>query len=306
MVDNAHPHFSESFHLLADEERETEGRVLAGLARHFAEFAGTPRQAYDAMTAKTPIVDGVTTEELTDGHHGWWVRPPEAPRDRAILLIHGGAYLVGSARAYRGLASQIASRAGVATFVLDYPLAPEHPFPAAYDSVVAACRWLVTQGVEQLALVGDSAGGGLALAALSVGDVSARVASVVVLSPWVDLALQGASLSDPATRDPIFKAPMLAGAVATYLADADPRDGRASPLYAVPERLPPIAIQVGTEELLLDDARRYAAAAAAKGGTVQLDIFDGLHHVFQRAVSELPSAGRALDRAAAFMSRHWE
>ena len=299
----------ESRHALSDDERQTEQVVLSAIHQLFAGFAGSRREAYDAMTAQTPIADGVTST-LVNQHEarGWWVRPAGAPVDRAILFLHGGAYMLGSAEAYRGFASQIAARAGVAAFVADYPLAPEHPFPAAYEAAVAARRWLATQGIAQIALVGDSAGGALALAALGKPETNApAVASIVVFSPWIDLGLIGPSFANPDTHDPIFQPELLAGAAATYLGAADPRDGRASPLYAVPDELPPLAIQVGADELLLDDARRYAAAAAAapNGGEVRLDVFEGLHHVFQRSTQELPSARLALDDAAGFMARHW-
>ena len=292
--------FIETRHPLPEDERQIEQSVLAGIGQHFATFVGTMRQSYDAMTAQTPIADGVGLEFVDDdGVQGWWVRPAGARRDRAILFIHGGAYMLGSAEAYRGFASQLAVRTGVPAFVLDYPLAPEHPFPAAYDASVAARRWLGTQGITQIALAGDSAGGALALAALrGAEDDPAAIAAVVVFSPWVDLTLSGQSFSDPATHDPIFKRPVLSGAAEKYLAGTTAEDGRASPLYAVPDRLPPLAIQVGTDELLLDDAVRYAKAASAKGGEVRLDIYEGLHHVFQRSTEQLASARRALDAAA--------
>ena len=301
------PHMHENRHALSHDERRIEQAVLAALADHFASFVGSRREAYDAMTAQTPCADGVAFQRVDETQvHGWWARPKAAPDDRAILFLHGGAYMLGSAEAYRGFVSQIAVRAGVAAFVLDYPLAPEHPFPAAYDAVVGASLWLRSQRIAQLALVGDSAGGGLALAALSHYPRHApRVASVVVFSPWVDLALAGASFTDPNTPDPIFQPAALQAAAATYLDGADPHDGRASPLYAVPDMLPPLAIQVGSNELLLDDARRYAAAAAASGGKVQLDIFEGLHHVFQRSTDALPQARAALDAAGSFLSSHW-
>ena len=300
-------HFQETVHTLSDDERGAEQGVLAALGVHFANFVGSRREAYDAMTAQTPFADGVAFERVDDAQlQGWWVRPHAAPRDRAMLFLHGGAYMLGSAEAYRGFVSQIAARAGVAAFVLDYPLAPEHPFPAAYDAVVAASRWLSGRGIEQLSLVGDSAGGGLALAALRHGQGRApKVASAVVFSPWVDLALSGASLADPHTLDPIFQPSVLQAAAATYLDGADPRDSRASPLYDIPPTLPPLAIQVGSNELLLDDARRYAAAAATRGGKVQLDVYEGLHHVFQRSTEKLRSARVALDAAGSFIATHW-
>jgi monoterpene epsilon-lactone hydrolase len=307
MMKQSVPGLVETRHELPAAERDIEAGVLSGIHRHLAGFTGTMRDAYDAMTASTPIAPGVSLVAVDQAPApGWWVRPTDAPEAKAILFLHGGAYMVGSAQAYRGFASQVAVRAGVAAFVLDYPLAPEHPFPAAYDIVVAALGWLATEGISQVALVGDSAGGALALAALSgVGEEAPAIASVVVFSPWTDLALTGASFLDPETYDPIFQRPLLTGAANTYLAGADARDGRASPLHALPDVLPPIAIQVGADELLLDDARRYAAAAAAQRGEVRLDVYEGLHHVFQRSVEELPSARRALDATAAFITRHW-
>lgn len=289
-------------HALPRDEQQIEKAVLTAVGQLFASAKGTLRETYDAMIAQTPVADGVALQQIDDRNvRGWWVRPTGAPTDRAILFVHGGAYGLGSAKAYRGFASQIAVRAGVAAFALDYPLAPEHPFPAAYEATVAARRWLESQGVKHIALSGNSAGGALALAAMNAPSVAA----VAVFSPWTDLALTGASSTNPESYDPIFQRPVLEGAAKTYLGGADPRDPRASPLYDLPAALPPLAIQVGSDELLLDDARRYAAAAAKKGGEVSLEIFDGLHHVFQRSTEELPSARRALDNVAVFLSRHW-
>ncbi|MGF6266252.1 monoterpene epsilon-lactone hydrolase [Paraburkholderia youngii] len=293
-------------HRLSDDDRKAAASVLKRTQRLFAEFGGASREAYDAMTAQTPIADGVDLErvEIAD-IKGWWVRPESAVAGRAILFLHGGAFVLGSAAGYRGLASQIAVRAGIDTFVLDYPLAPEHPFPAAFDAAIAALRWIAQSGIRDIALVGDSAGGGLALAALGAdGGGSMNVACVAAFSPWLDLALTGPSSRSEETRDLVLTRPILADAAAAYLGPADVADRRASPLYHVPEHLPPIAIQVGTDELLLDDALRYAAAAAQRGNTVQLEVYEGLHHVFQRSTDELASARDALDRVAEFILQH--
>ena len=298
----------ETRHPLMAAERAMEQTALAAIGAHFAGFSGSMREAYDAMGAMTPIASGVTTE-IVESHDvdGWWVRPDGALEGRAILFIHGGAYMLGSAKSYLGLASQLAVRAGTAAFVLDYPLSPENPFPAAPDAVAAALPWLRSQGFTEIAVVGDSAGGALALAAIAMASpATPDIASAVVFSPWTDLTLSGASFLDPQTYDPIFKPVILATAAEKYLAGAVPRDGRASPLHALPENLPPIAIQVGGDELLLDDSRRYATAAAAKGGKIRLEIYDGLHLVFQRSTEELPSARNALDAAARFLSDHWK
>ena len=297
----------ETRHVLSGAERQIEQTVLAEIHGLFANPTGNQRETYDTMISRTPIVDGVTLEAIDrDGIRGWWVRPTGAPGDRAILFLHGGAYMLGSAEAYRGLASQVAVRTGVAAFVADYPLAPEHVFPAAPEAAAAVRRWLSSQGVSQVALVGDSAGGALALSLLGdAATTSPSIAAVAVFSPWHDLAMTGASFGSPDIHDPIFQPETLAGPASAYLAGADPKDGRASPLYAVPEVLPPLLIQVGGDEILLDDARRYAQAAADKGGEVRLDIFEGLHHVFQSATKDLPSARRALDTVATFLNRHW-
>ena len=298
----------ETRHPLSDDERQIEQDVVAEIHRLFPNPDADPREAYDTLiAARSPIADDVTLEAVDrDGVRGWWVRPSGASSDRVILFLHGGGYMLGSAKAYRGPASQVAVRAGVAAFVADYPLAPEHVFPAAPEAATAVRRWLGRQGVSQVALVGDSAGGGLALSVL--GDAtttSPTIAAVAVFSPWLDLAMTGASLVSPDIHDPVFRPEMLAELAKVYLAGANPEDGRASPLYAVPDALPPLLIQVGGDEILLDDARRYARAAADKGGEVRLEIFEGLHHVFQNATRDLPPARRALDAVATFLSRHW-
>ena len=294
-------------HSLSEGDRDAARAAIARMQRHFNEFNGTMREAYDAMTAQTPVADGVGLESIGQADvEGWWIRPRSAPAHRAILFLHGGAFVLGSATGYRGFASQIAVRTGVDTIVLDYPLAPEHPFPAAHDAVLAALRWLATCGIREVALIGDSAGGGLALAVLGGEERRAlNIASVAAFSPWVDLAFTGPSFHSEATQDPVLTRPVLADAAAAYLGAADPSDGRASPLYAIPGRLPPIVLQVGTDELLFDDARRYAAAAAEQGNTVQLEVYEGLHHVFQRSTHELASARDALDQVARFISRNW-
>ncbi|MBU9384175.1 alpha/beta hydrolase fold domain-containing protein [Burkholderia gladioli] len=223
------------------------GHGAAALLSHRRQFKGSMRELYDALSAQTLIAAGVDTERV-DGPevHGWWVRPPACPADRAVVFLHGGCYLLGSAEAYRGLASQLAASAGMAAFVPDYPLASEHPFPAASVAAARVLDWLAERSVARLALAGDSAGGAPALGMLHAPRARERVASVVVFSPWVDLAFEGASFHGPATHDPVFQKPMPTQAVSAYLGGADPRHPLASPLYGLPEWLPPLAIQVGT------------------------------------------------------------
>jgi acetyl esterase/lipase len=229
------------------------------------------------------------------------------PNESAILYLHGGGYVMGSAAAYRGFASQIAARARTAVFVLDYPLAPENPFPAAYEATLAAAQWLGNLGIEQLALAGDSAGGGLALSALASMTKRSDLPSLkagVVFSPWTDLSLSGATITDPSIHDPLMARDFLADCAAKYLGYTPARDSLASPLFGVVTGLAPIYIQVGGEELLRDDATRYAFCARQEGVQVRLEVWAGLHHVFQLNVVELESSRIALERVADFLHSH--
>jgi len=241
----------------ADRDRERELR--ARFAQFWRTATGDRRTMYDTFTAATPFAEGVSSEKVeTASVRGWWVRPSVAERDGAILYLHGGGYIAGSAKAYRGLASQLASRTRRPVFVLDYPLAPEATLPAAPDAVMAAFEWLRASGSERIALVGDSAGGGLALATLArlvhTSRPSAAIAGVV-FSPMVDLAFTGASMRDAHIEDPLLTYEALQAAARMYLGGADSRDPLASPLFGDLSRLPPLLIQVGTDERLLDERR---------------------------------------------------
>jgi len=291
---------------LADAERERE----AALRRHFADFwageTGEPRAIYDRFVAASPRTGDVSTEDVSAGEvHGWWVRPRSAGAGQAILFLHGGGYVQGSAAAYRGFVSQIVSRAGIPAFVIDYPLAPEASLPAAPQAALAAWRYLVDQGYDRIAIVGDSAGGGLSLVTLQQfarrSEGPAPIAGVV-FSPWTDLAFTGASMTDPAVVDPLIGYDYLQDCARTYIGGYAPSDPLASPLYGAMPGLPPLLIQVGTDERLLDDSRQFAARAAAAGVPVELEIWEGMHHVFQLDVAHLESSRTALDRAARFLA----
>ncbi|WP_058960821.1 alpha/beta hydrolase [Type-E symbiont of Plautia stali] len=288
-------------HPLTEHDRLQVQQSLAEQQAHREHFSGTMREYYDEMSAETPLEADVHLEHVADS--GWWLHPQEARTEQVIVFIHGGAYMLGSAQAYRGFASQLAVRTGYSTFVLDYPLAPEHPFPAAPDRVIEILNGLVDSGIEHIALVGDSAGAALSLVALQHPQLVQKIRAAVLFSPWTDLTFSGASFNDPNTRDPIFQPSILRDAAAAYLQGASAEDQRASPLFAQYRQLPPLMIQVGTEELLLDDATRLAAHFAEQGGEVQLDIYQGMHHVFQRDI-RLDAARHALDIAARFIRQH--
>ncbi|CAN5123165.1 N/A [soil metagenome] len=276
-----------------------------------ADLGPGGRTAFDELMAKTPAADDVSYEEaIVGGIAGWWCRPADADPDVAILYLHGGAYVVGSAQAYRHFAGQIAARARAAVFVADYSLAPERPFPAAVDDAGAAYRGLVGVGASRIAIVGDSAGGGLALATATRMSTAARdgtvtrPAAIVALSPWTDLALTGDSINTRAKHDPLLTRDALERARILYLGEHDPTDSNASPLYGVLTGLPPLMLHVGEDEILLDDARRYAERVEAAGSGAELNIWKGMVHVFPANIALLHAAREALDGVGEFLRRN--
>jgi acetyl esterase/lipase len=287
-------------------ERERERALRDRFARFWSSASGGPRTVYDAFIAASPVAGGVSLEPArAGGIRGWWVRPAQAEPGQAILFLHGGGYGLGSAEAYRGFVSQIVSRSGIPALIIDYPLAPEATLPAAPASALAALRWLAGRGFGRIAVVGDSAGGGLALvtmAELARHAEGATPVAGVVFSPWTDLAFTGASMTDPAVEDPLITQDYLQGCARNYLGAVEATDPLASPLFGDLRGLPPLLIQVGTDERLLDDSRQYADRAAQAGVPVTLQIWQGMHHVFQLDVAHLDSSRAALDRAARFLA----
>jgi epsilon-lactone hydrolase len=289
-----------------DDDDIAAGRALrAEFARFWSTEQGEPRAVYDRFIAATHIAADVTAEHVTtDPGPGLWVRPVDAAPDRAVLFIHGGGYGLGSAQAYTGLVSQIAARTGVGVFALDYPLAPESQVPEALDLATATLSRLCSTHAA-VAIAGESAGGGLALAtAQKAAREQPNVVAVAAFSPWTDLSLSGASVREHAIGDPLLDPAYLRDSAAAYLGSATPDDPRASPLFGVVEGLPPLLIQVGSDEILLDDSRRFADAVENAGGTVILEVWQGMHHVFQLNIEQLVSARRALDSAGKFLSTH--
>ena len=232
---------------------------------------------------------------------GFWARPSSARPREVLLYLHGGWFNWGTAAAYRNLVGQIAARADVEAFIPDYRLAPEHPhpFPAAVDDVQAAYRGLVDEGSERIAVVGDSAGGNLALVLLSLTKESGtRPLAGVALSPITDLTLGGSSWETRAEADPYFVRPQAESLVRAYLGDAEPTDPRASPLQGRLEGLPPIRVHVGDDEVLLDDSRSYVERAVAAGVDARLDVFPEMQHDFQISAGHAPEADDAIRKLA--------
>ncbi len=269
------------------------------------------RPVFNDIMQHTPVAAGTIFEaDTVGGVPGQWCRPA-APKASAgtVLFIHGGAFVMGSSASHRNLVSQLVARTGAEFFVLDYRLAPEHPFPAAVDDTLAAYQGLVAGGKQHVALCGDSAGGNLALVALAHFAVAATAAvpapsAALVFSPWTDLALASPSMQTRAEADPIFTPDALASFAQHYLQGQDPLAAQASPVYGALAGLPPIQIHVGDAEVLLDDSVRYAAQAQATGVTAELHLWEGLPHGFAANVTDLLGASQALDLGAAFLANH--
>jgi acetyl esterase/lipase len=263
------------------------------------------RAGLDAMAAMNPLPADIQCSKIdVSGVPGEWFNAPGADSSRVVLYLHGGGYVIGSIDSHRELVARRSRASGARALAIDYRMAPEHPFPAAVDDAVAAYRWLLAQGVAPagIAIAGDSAGGGLTLAAL-VALKQAGVplpAAGVCFSPWVDLEGIGESMTARDALDPMVHKDGLVAMASMYLHGADPRTPLAAPLYADLSGLPSLLIQVGTAETLFDDSTRIAARARAAGVDVTLEECNDMFHVFQ-VFAMLPEARAATDRAGAFI-----
>jgi len=256
-----------------------------------------------------PIPPDVRIEPVdAGGVPGAWVSVPGAVDDRVLFYLHGGGYGVGSIKTHTEMVSRMCRASGSRALVIDYRLAPEHPYPAAVQDSLSAYRWLVKSGVSPAHVVigGDSAGGGLAVATLvALRDAGDPLpAAAVCLSPWVDLEALGGSMETKAELDPIIQRADLLLFAAAYLGGADPRTPLAAPLHADLKGLPPLLIQVGTAETLLDDATRIAEKARSAGVEVSLEAWDDMIHVWQIFAPLLPEGQKAIDRIGEFIREH--
>jgi monoterpene epsilon-lactone hydrolase len=242
---------------------------------------------------------------LAGGVPAEWVVPQGARAGRVLLYLHGGAYCSGSLDAYRGLVASLAEAARSRTLVVDYRLAPEHPFPAAFEDTCTAYAWLLAEGFApgQVAIAGDSAGGGLALALMvSLREAGQPLPSAAVcISPWADLAFSGTSWTTNARRELVLHAPTLRQMASAYLGGLDPRTPLASPLYADLAGLPPLLIQVGGDECLLSDAQGVAERARAAGVDVELEVWEGMYHVWHVMARYVPESRQAIERIGAWL-----
>ena len=236
------------------------------------------------------------------------IEAPGLASARVVLYLHGGGYGVGSARSHRSLGKRIAFETPARVLLPDYRLAPEHVFPAAVEDAVASYRWLLAEEVEpeRIAVAGDSAGAGLALALLvSLRDAGeALPACAVLLSPFADLACRGESYTSRAELDPIVSREMGLGMGRAYVGDGDPSDPLASPVHAALDGLPPLLVQVGSREVVLDDARAIERHAREAGVPVRLDVWPGMVHAWHLFASVLDEGRRAIEDIASFV-RQW-
>jgi acetyl esterase/lipase len=259
-----------------------------------------------------PLTDGTTeVGAVLGGRPAALIRPTGLVPNRTVLYLHGGGYEVGSIAAYRVFASQLATRLDAIMVVLDYRLAPEHPFPAAIADAVAAYRDLLARGTEpdQIVVMGDSAGGGLTVATLiALGRENLPPpAAAVCLSPWADLTMTADSYERCSTTDPFLDRDMLVRSARSYLAGADPRDALASPVFASSTEvgaLAPLFIQAGAGEVLADDASTLAERIGAAGGSVELELWPDMTHVWHLLGPGVPEARDAIDRIAQFVRSH--
>lgn len=264
------------------------------------------RARFDRLSAQSRPRRGVKAT-LVDagGVSAEWLIPAGAPEEGVLLYLHGGAWSMGSTDTHRMLVSSLALASGVRALSINYRLAPEHPFPAGLDDCLAAYHWLLRSGISpaKIIVVGDSAGGNLALGLLvALRDAGAPLpAGAVALSPVTDLTFSGESMETRRHLDPFFGEAGSLSVVKEYLAGQDPRQPLISPLFAELRGMPPLLIHVGDHEILLDDSVRFGEAAKKAGVEVQVVVWHGMFHVFQVFAPILPEAKEAIKQIGEFI-----
>ena len=289
---------------------------MQGLLQTIKELMATPpagiddfRQKFESFAGQFYVTkDATATAVNAGGVPAEWIAAPGVANDRVILYLHGGGYVIGSVNTHRELINRFSKAANARVLALNYRLAPEHPFPAAVEDATAAYRWLLSQGIQsnRVAVAGDSAGGGLTVATLvSIRDAKLPTpAAGVCLSPWVDMEGIGESMTTKASVDPMVQKQGLLGMAALYLGGQNPRSPLASPLYADLKGLPPLLIQVGEAETLLDDSNRIAERAKAAGVKVSVEVWPEMIHVWQMFAAVLPEGQRAIDGMGKFVREY--
>jgi epsilon-lactone hydrolase len=294
---------------VSQQQRDALEQLLRDAPLDLGGEVAEQRIIFEEMMAAIPVPADVTTSSATlGGIPVVNVETADADPERVIFYLHGGAYAIGTAASSVGLASDLARRVGARLVSVDYRLAPEHPHPAALDDAVAAYRGLLDSGVAASAIViaGESAGAGLAAATLvALKHVGLpQPSAAVLMSPWVDLTLSGDSINAKAAVDPALTPEGLRRRAIDYVADGDRTADLVSPMFADLTGLPPLLIQAGSHEILLDDATRLASRAAAADVAVTLEVTPGVPHVFQGFAAMLDEGDAALTIAGEFLRAH--
>ena len=267
------------------------------------------RLSYERIMSTLPLDDDIETERVgVNGIPAEWISAPESQENRVILYLHGGGYLFGSAHTHRVMLAHMARAAKARVLALDYRLAPEIPFPAPVEDSVSAYRWLLSQGIsaKKMVIGGDSAGGGLAVATLvalrSVGEP--MPAAGVCISAWTDMESTGQSHTTNAESDPSVSKERLLKIAKVYLNGKEPTAPLASPIHADLTGLPPLLLQVGSIEVLLDDSTLLKSRAKAAGVSVDMEVWDDMPHVWHHYAPILPEARKAIGRIGEFVLEH--
>jgi len=267
------------------------------------------RERLDAIGSTSPLAGDIKLEPIdANGVPAEWSLAPGSDASKVLLFFHGGGYCSGSIVSHRGMVTEVGRAAGARTLAVGYRLAPEHPFPAAIEDARSAYRFLLDQGIapSKIAIGGDSAGGGLTLALLtSVRDAGQPLpACAWLVSPWVDLQMTGASLTQNAAIDPLISKSYLEELASAYLAGADPANPLVSPINAELAGLPPLLVQVGSAETLLDDAVCIARGAGAADVRVHLEIWPHMIHAWHLWAAQLEAGRQAIASAGIFIRAH--
>ncbi|MEQ8263960.1 alpha/beta hydrolase [Pseudohaliea sp.] len=285
-------------------------RILLDTCRRWG--ADTPVEAIreDWEALFTERHQKADSEDIdANGVPATWIWTENARPDSALLYLHGGGYMLGSVASHWDLIAGLARASHCRALGIDYRLAPEHPYPAALEDAQAAYRWLLSQGIapSNIVMLGDSAGGGLVLTTLLSLERAGlpMPAAAALLSPCIDLEATGESYDTQKQYDPLVSRSGIRGMADVYLAGkVSPRDPAVAPLHADLSALPPILIQVGEYEVLLDDARAFAETARGQGIEVTLELWDEMIHVFQLYANELEEGQRAIERIGEFVRHH--
>lgn len=282
------------------------GKLMRVLFSGWSDGTVAQQRARQARGAGlSPLPKGIRHRPVAiDGIPGEWIEGPDAGAG-VLLYLHGGAYVLGSVAIHRELIARLALATRTRALAIDYRLAPEHPYPAALEDLVRVYRWLLQEGYDpaRIFIAGDSAGGGLTVAGLiHLRDSGDRLpAGGICISPWVDLTLSGQSVRDNARLDPILDPASLAMYAEYYRGSRERSSPQISPLFADLRGLPPLLIQVGANEILLDDAVRLVERARQAGVDSTLEAWDGLFHVFH-LFAFLPETRQAVDSIARFVA----